>query len=160
MNKNYYHDCYFFFVSKRRPNAFCQFRGEFGLTLLSTPEVFEVLDYDTGDVVHEAENYEELLHYLDDNPNSSFDFYLGNADSDSFMFCYRPVAYHVMGIPYGYLERERLLKLLNSFEAICGWGWHDAMPAETFDEMYAAANATHSAFVRYANNRLLEQNEY
>ncbi|WP_339108537.1 hypothetical protein [Thioclava sp. GXIMD4216] len=155
MNDDFYSNAYFMFVSKRSADAFQRFRQDMSLALSPAHDVFDVVNYETGDIVHSEETFAGIVHYLDANPESNFDFYLEDPEKRSFMFSYRPGSYHVMSMPYDFLDMARLPSLLVSFSAIFGWGWPDDAPPETFEEMKAAAGDARSMFLRYWNGQLL-----
>ncbi len=158
MSEDFYANAYFFFVCKRRSDTFLRFCERFNLMLSPSFESFDVLNYDTGEIVHSESTLDGIIDYLDQSAESRFDFYLESRDGNSFMFCYRPDNLHVMGIPYCYLDPEKLVATLVSFSVIYGWGWQDDAPPENFIEMKNTANNARLPFMRYSEGKLMEPN--
>lgn len=149
----FYDGCYFFFLCKRHPNNLPHFEDHFHLTLL--PATFEVMDDAQQQVLLSTSDPAELTSWLDAHPDSSFDLYLQDSRSQSFMFCHRPGNHHILGIPYEMLNDEKLLFVLKRFAAILGFGCHDAPPPETIEERRQFARAAHSVFRRYHKGQLI-----
>ncbi|NHF73122.1 hypothetical protein [Paracoccus xiamenensis] len=151
-----FRDCWFFFACKRHPNTLFHFQDRFGLTV--PPAHFEVMDSACEKILFSTSDLAELTPWLDANPESYFNLYLQDSQSQSFMFCHRPGNHHVLGIPYELLNEDELLFVLKRFGAIYGWGWHDDTPPDTIDEMRLSANAPHSILRRYRKGRLVPAN--
>lgn len=161
MTDPFYVGAVFFFATERCSGAFQRFRDRFSLTISSVQDVFEIVDNETGRVLHEEAELPAILRYLDLNPGCGFDFYLVDKKGHIFTFSYLRDGYHVMSLPYGLFDQGSLGEILDEFDAIYGWGGgEDFPPPENLDDIRAAVGSKHSPFLRYHNGRFVPPNEF
>lgn len=157
----FYADAVFFFAAERCNGAFQKFCSRFFLTISSVHDVFEIVDNETGRVLHEEAELSAILSYLDLNPDCGFDFYLVDKKGLIFTFSYLRDGYHVMSLPYGLFDQDSLSEIIGDFDAIYGWGaGEDSSPPENLDDIRAAVGSKHSPFLRYRNGEFVLPNEF
>jgi len=153
------HNSVFFFASERCHGAFQKFCQRFSLTTSSVHDIFEIIDDETGEVLHQEVELTGILKYLELNPGNSFDFYLVDEQNQIFTFSYLGDGYQVMSLPYTLTGQVTLQQILDEFKAISGWETgEDSPPPANMDEIRAMTEASNSPFLRYRSGEFILPN--